>query len=90
MLTRDAEIIAIALFPFGHPQKTWFDSIETIHERTLTALCELERREMIANLPSEGDRIGWVATEELGYPLGRFQAIQPGESFPVTNPRSIG
>ena len=84
-ISRDAQIIAVSLFAFGVPQAVNFARGEaSIHPRTLAALNELTEAGLITR--STGWAARWEAAEAIGTPINDFEAIGPGESFPITVP----
>ncbi len=86
-ISRDAQIVASALFGMGPISKVHFQRPHAIHPRAKAALTELVAAGLIENTPSEQcsrDGVGWRATSKIGSPLKDFKPPTEAESFPLT------
>lgn len=71
-LSRDAEIVACALFTTGRPSQVIFNRPHIIHPRTRAALDELTKAGMLIPVGSKElakGAMGWQATDKIGFPL---------------------
>lgn len=86
-LSRDAEIVAYALFLTGAPCQLIFNRPHIIHPRTRAALDELTQAGMLAAVDAKAltkGAMGWQATAEMGFPIRDLKPPTKAESFPVT------
>lgn len=86
-LSRDAEIVANALFPTGAPCELIFNRPHIIHPRTRAALDELTQAGMLAPIDAKtlaSGAMGWQATAKMGFPIRDLKRVTKAESFPVT------
>lgn len=86
-LSRDAEIVAYALFHTGKPSQVIFNRPHIMHSRTHAALDELTQAGMLKPIDARTlarGAMGWQATDKMGIPLRDLQAPTKDESFPVT------
>jgi uncharacterized membrane protein len=86
-LSRDAEIVAYALFTTGTPSQVILNRPRIIHPRTRAALDELTKAGMLAAINAKmlaRGAMGWLATAKMGVPMLDLKAPTKAESLPVT------
>ena len=86
-ISRDAELIALAWFPFGTKTTLTFARPHIITDRARAALDELEKEKLIEPIPEAQlapKAKGWRGTEALGLPLRRFPHPKECEDFMLT------
>lgn len=84
MISRNAQLVAIALFPMGSKSSTVFKTPSRITNECLTGINELMREKMIESLPAKEiprGAVGWRGTEKIGFPMTDFDRPTLDECF---------
>jgi len=83
-VSRDASIVACALFASGKVTRLRFDRAHIIHPRTRGAIEELVTAGYVVAEAAPKGAAAWRGTAKLGVPLVEIVPPSKSESFPIT------